>query len=348
MNIISTPFGTTKDGEYPKLFILSNDNRATVKITNYGCIITAIEMPDKNGQIDNIVCGFDKPDDYLSDAYLSNYPYFGCIIGRNANRIAKGKYSIDGVEYTGAVNNGENHLHGGLVGFDRRIWNPEIIEKPDVVGVKLSYYSPDKEEGYPGNVKVSCTYTLDNENKLTILYEAETDQPTIVNLTNHTYFNLTGGREKILDHELELKANKITESVDLIPTGKIIPVEETMFDFTTKKKLGRDIASLNDGYDVNFVLDNEEGRLVEAGRLSESTSGREVNVYTTQPGMQVYTGYWIPELTIDGVKKFGSYSGVAMETQHFADSPNHDNFPSTILRPGEKYSQTTVYEFSIL
>jgi len=347
MNISSKPFGTARGGQEIRLFTLSNDNRVTIKITNYGCIITAIEMPGKNGQIDNIVCGFEKLDDYLSDAYLSNYPYFGSIIGRYANRIAKGKYSIDGVEYTGVVNNGENHLHGGLIGFDRRIWNPEVIEKPGVVGVKLTYYSPDKEEGYPGNLHVSCIYTLDNANKLTIQYEGETDQATIVNLTNHSYFNLTGGCEKILDHELELRADKITESVDLIPTGKIIPVEDTMFDFTAKKKLGRDIASLNDGYDVNFVLDNEEGRLVEAGRLSESTSGREVTVYTTQPGMQVYTGYWIPELTIDGIKKFGSYSGVALETQHFADSPNHDNFPSTVLRPGEKFNQTTVYEFGV-
>ena len=346
MKITSQPFGKTRDGQSVQLFTLLNDKEVTVKITNYGCHITAIEMPDKNGQIDNIACGFEKLDDYLNDSYLANYPYFGSIIGRYANRIAKGKYSIDGIIYSGAINNGENHLHGGLIGFDRRIWASEVIETQEKVGVKFSYFSPDKEEGYPGNLKVSCTCTLDNENKLTLFYEAETDQATIVNLTNHTYFNLTGGKKNILDHELHLTAKKITESKDLIPTGRILPVEGTPFDFTVKKKLGKNISVLAEGYDQNFVLDNEAGQLVEAGCLSEAESGRKVSVYTTQPGMQVYTGYWIPELIIDGVKKFGSYSGVALETQHYADSPNHDNFPSTIVRPGEKYEQTTVYQFN--
>lgn len=346
MEITSKTFGKTKDGQKVQLFILRNDQDVTVKITNYGGIITAIEMPDRNGQIENIVCGFEKLDDYLNDFYLGNYPYFGSIIGRYANRIAKGKYRINGVNYSGAINNGGNHLHGGLIGFDRRIWTPEIIEMQDKIGVKLSYFSPDKEEGYPGNLKVSCTYTLGNDNKLTLFYEAETDQATIINLTNHTYFNLTGGKKKILDHELQLTAKKITESKDLIPTGKILPVAGTAFDFTAKKKLGKDILSLAEGYDQNFVLDHEAGQLVEAGCLSEAESGREVRVYTTQPGMQLYTGYWIPELIMDGVKKFGSYSGVALETQHYADSPNHDNFPSTLLHPGEKFEQTTIYQFS--
>jgi len=346
MNISSQPFGKTRDGQNVQLFLLTNDKRLTVKITNYGCTVTAIEMPDKNGQIENIVCGFDKPDDYLSDIYLSNYPYFGSIIGRYANRIAKGKYSIDGITYSGAINNGENHLHGGLIGFDRRVWTPEVIETREKAGIKFSYFSPDKEEGYPGNLKVSFTCSLDNENRLTFLYEAETDQATIVNLTNHTYFNLTGGKKNILDHELHLTAKKITESKDLIPTGRILPVEGTPFDFTVKKKLGKDISALDEGYDQNFVLDNEAGQLAEAGCLSETESGREVRVYTTQPGIQLYTGYWVPELTIGGVKKYGKYSGVALETQHYADSPNHHNFPSTLLRPGEKYEQTTVCQFN--
>ncbi len=347
MNITSTPFGKTRDGRTAQLFILSNDRQVTVKITNYGCVITAIEMPDKRGNTENIVCGFEKLEDYLSDQYLNNYPYFGCIVGRYANRIAKGKYMVDGVEYQGAVNNGENHLHGGLTGFDRRLWTPEVIETAEQVGIKMSYLSPDKEEGYPGNLKVSCTYSLDHENNLTISYEAETDKATIINLTNHTYYNLTGGKENILNHELQLTAKKITEAKDLIPTGRILPVDRTPFDFIMKKTLGRDISSLADGYDQNFVLDHEPGKLVEAGCLSENSSGREVRVYTTQPGMQLYTGYWIPELIIDGVKRFGKYSGVALETQHYADSPNHDNFPSTLLRPGEKYKETTVYRFSV-
>ena len=209
----------------------------------------------------------------------------------------------------------------------------------------MSYLSPDKEEGYPGNLKVSCTYTLDNENKLSLDYEAETDQATIVNLTNHTYFNLTAGAENIMNHELELTAQKMTEAKEMIPTGHLVPVEGTVFDFTTQKKLGKDIAGLADGYDLNYVLDNDEGELIYAGCLSESQSGRQVKVFTTQPGIQLYTGYWIPELEIDGCKKFGSYSGVALETQHYPDSPNHDHFPTTILRPGEKYEQTTIYQF---
>ena len=345
MRITSKTFGTTKDGQSVDLFTLTNDHQLSVNITNYGGIITSVFAPDKNGKQDNIVCGFDKLEDYLSDAYLGSYPYFGCIIGRFGNRIANGKYRIDGVEYSGAINNGPNHLHGGLIGFDRRVWDAEIFEADGKVGVKMSYLSPDKEEGYPGNLKVSCTYTLDNENKLSLDYEAETDQATIVNLTNHTYFNLTAGAENIMNHELELTAQKMTEAKEMIPTGHLVPVEGTVFDFTTQKKLGKDIAGLADGYDLNYVLDNDEGELIYAGCLSESQSGRQVKVFTTQPGIQLYTGYWIPELEIDGCKKFGSYSGVALETQHYPDSPNHDHFPTTILRPGEKYEQTTIYQF---
>ncbi|MCW0481254.1 aldose epimerase family protein [Gaoshiqia sediminis] len=345
MKITSKSFGTTLDGQTVELFTLTNDQQVTVNITNYGAIITSVVAPDKTGNLDNIVCGFDKLDDYLSDSYLGSYPYFGCIIGRFGNRIANGKYTIDGVEYTGAINNGPNHLHGGLIGFDRRVWSAEIQEEAGKVGVKMSYLSPDGEEGYPGNLKVSCTYTLDNENNLSIAYEAETDQATIVNLTNHSYFNLTGGKENILGHDLELTAKKITEANEMIPTGNIVPVEGTVFDFTSTKSLGKDIAGLADGYDLNYVLDNEAGNLIYAGCLSEGKSGRQVKVFTTQPGIQLYTGYWIPELEIDGQKKFGSYSGVALETQHYPDSPNHDNFPSTVLRPGEKYLQTTIYHF---
>ena len=348
MKITSKAFGKTKDGQDVTIFTLENDKQVTINISNYGGLITSIYAPDKDGNIDNIVCGFDKLDDYLSEAYLGSYPYFGCIIGRFGNRIANGKYTVDGVEYTGAINNGPNHLHGGLIGFDRKVWDAEIIELPGKVGVKISYLSVDGEEGYPGNLKVSCTYTLDNENKLELAYEAETDKKTIVNLTNHSYFNLTAGKDNVLNHKLELAAPKYTEAVEMIPTGNIVPVEGTVFDFTKTKKLGKDIAGLADGYDLNYVLDNDEGKLVYAGCLSEDASGRTVKVYTTQPGIQLYTGYWIPELTIDGVKKFGSYSGVALETQHYPDSPNHANFPTTELKPGEKLTESTIYQFGTL
>lgn len=347
MKITSKTFGELPSGETAELFTLSNNQDVTVQITNYGAIITSIETPDKFGKKTNIVCGFEKLEEYLSKEYLGSYPYFGAIIGRYGNRIANGKYQIDGEEFSGAINNGPNHLHGGLEGFDKKLWNAETLENNEEVGVKLTYTSIDGEEGYPGKLEVTCIYTLNDDNELSIKYEAETDKNTIINLTNHSYFNLTGGKEDIKNHQLMLKASKITENIDLIPTGKILPVEGTVFDFTKVKQLGKDIDTLPDGYDLNYVLDNDNGKFVFAGRLNEPTTGREIEVYTTQPGIQLYTGYWIPELTIDGKKKFGSYSGVALETQHYPDSPNHPEFPSTELKPGQKYNEQTVYKFGI-
>jgi len=306
MKITKSPFGKTNEGIDVDLFTLSNDHHVTVKITNYGAIITSIVTPDSHGNLDNIVCGFEKLENYLSPEYLGSYPYFGCICGRVCNRIDKGKFTLEGKNYSLAVNNGPNHLHGGLVGFDRRLWNAEIIDDGEFVGVKLTLTSPHMEEGYPGNLKVTCIYTLNNNNELDMEYMAETDQTTIVNLTNHSYFNLTGGKENILNHELQLNAEEYTQLEGAIPTGKIVNVEDTPFDFLTPKKLGRDIAPLPEGYDLNFVLDNEEGEMVHAGTLSEETSGRMVDVFTTQPGIQLYTGYWIPALAVDGEKKFGS------------------------------------------
>lgn len=344
MKITKSLFGRTKDGIEVNLFTLENENQVTVKITNYGAIITSIETPDKNGAITNIVCGFEKLETYLSDEYLGSYPYFGCICGRVCNRIAEGKFTLEGKNYSLAVNNGPNHLHGGLIGYDRRLFAAEIVQDTEKVGVKLSYLSPDMEEGYPGNLKVTCTLTLNNANELTLEYGAETDKTTIVNLTNHTYFNLAGNGQ-ILNHDLELAAKSFTKSEAMIPTGEIVPVEGTPFDFRTKKKLGKDIAGLADGYDLNFVLDNNEGQLVYAGNLSEEATGRKVEVYTTQPGIQLYTGYWIPQLTIDGQKKFGSYSGVALETQHYPDSVNKPQFPTVILSPDQTFYEKTVYKF---
>lgn len=345
MKITRSHFGKTAEGIEINLFTLQNDNKVTVKVSNYGGIITSIKTPDKNGTLTNIVCGFEKLETYLSDEYLGSYPYFGCMCGRVCNRIGEGKFTLEGQNYSLAVNNGANHLHGGLIGFDRKLFAAEIIKGSDKVGVKLSALSPDMEEGYPGNLQVTCTYTLNNDNELTIEYGAETDRTTIVNLTNHTYFNLTGGKEQILDHELQLTAKTFTESVDMIPTGKIVAVEHTPFNFLNKKKLGKDIEGLDTGYDLNFVLDNPDGNLVYAGCLSERTSGRTVEVFTTQPGIQLYTGYWIPDLTIGGKRKFGSYSGVALETQHYPDSVNKPQFPSVILAPGQKFSEKTIYKF---
>jgi aldose 1-epimerase len=338
-------FGKLNDGHEVKLFTLINDNNLSVKITNYGAIVTSIEMPDNHGIIENIVCGFEKLETYLSNEYLGSYPYFGAIIGRFGNRIAKGHLEIEGRTYQMAINNGPNHLHGGKIGFDRKLFDFEAFQNQNAVGVKLTCLSPDMEENYPGNLKVTCIYTLNNNNELGIEYFAETDKTTVINLTNHTYFNLTGGKDDVLDHELELTATKMTEMVEQIPTGKIIPVAGTPFDFNTSKKLNHRISEVPMGYDDNFVLDNESGELKNIGCLKEEKSGRKVEVLTTQPGLQVYTGYWNPELVIDGVKKFGRFSGIALETQHYPDSVNQPGFPSTILRPSEKYNQKTIYRF---
>lgn len=348
MKISKSPFGKLNDGREVDLFTLSNDHQVTVKVTNYGGIITFVEAPDKKGNLANVVLGFDKLETYLSDQYLGSYPYFGCICGRVCNRIGEGKFSLNGQEYKLAVNNGPNHLHGGLVGYDRRLFEAKMIDEKGKVGVKLSYLSKDMEEGYPGNLKVSCTYSLNNDNELSLEYSAETDKATIVNLTNHTYFNLTGGKAQILDHELQLTAKSYTESIDLIPTGKILPVEGTPLNFLTKKKLGKDIGTLPNGYDDNLVLNNPEGKLILAGQLSEETSGRKVEVFTTQPGIQLYTGHWIPELVVDGENKFGQYTGVALETQHHPDSVNKPQFPTVVLNPGEKLVEETIYKFGII
>ena len=347
MNITTSDFGKLKNGNIAQLFVLKNDNNITVKISNYGAIICSIEMPDKNGKIQNIVCGFNQLENYISDKYLGSYPYFGAIIGRFGNRIAKGELNIDGVSYKMAINNGPNHLHGGLEGFDKKLFKAQTIENNDEVGVKLSYLSVDGEENYPGNLKVTCIYTLNNNNELSIQYYAETDKTTVVNLTNHTYFNLTGGEENILNHHLELIATSMTEMIEQIPTGNIIPVKNTPFDFTTAKKINAEMDKTPMGFDDNFVLDNETGELKYIGILSQKKSGRSIQVFTSQPGVQVYTGYWNPELEIDGQKKFGSFSGIALETQHYPDSVHHKNFPSTELKPGELYNEKTIYRFKI-
>ncbi len=348
MKVQSAFFGKIPDGREALLFTLKNNNNVTVKITNYGAIITSVEMPDKNGTVENVVCGFDNLEQYTSETYVANCPYFGAIIGRFGNRIAKGLMEIEGKTYKLAINNGPNHLHGGISGFDKKLWNAEVIENAEEIGVELTYTSEDGEENYPGNLKVTCKYTLNNKNELGLEYFAETDKTTAVNITNHTYFNLTAGKENILNHELKLTATKMTEMIEQIPTGKIISVEGTPFDFSKFKTFQRDMDGLPTGYDDNFVLDNESAELKYTGCLKESKSGRQIEIYTTQPGMQLYTGYWNPEVEIDGKKKFGSYSGVALETQHYPDSVHHNNFPTTLLKPGEKYNQKTIYKFDTI
>jgi aldose 1-epimerase len=348
MKVSKSVFGKMPDGKVVYLYTLHNDNGMEVGIINYGAIITSILTPGIDGKFDNIVLGFNKLEYYLSEPYLASYPYFGCVVGRVANRIKNGRFRLEGKQYQLAVNNGPNHLHGGPTGFDKRYWQGQAMVEEEKVGVLMSYLSPDGEENYPGNLNVSCLYSLNNDNELMIDFFANTDKETIINLAHHTYFNLSGGKENILNHGLSIASNKITESVDLIPTGRIIPITGTAFDFMEFKRIGKDIGELEYGYDQNYVLDNDEEDLVYAACLRECHSRRQVEVFTTQPGIQLYTGYWIPELEIDGQKLFGKYSGVALETQHYPDSVNNPSFPSVILVPGEKYQQSTVFRFGLI
>lgn len=346
MFISASDFGKVNHKKV-QLFTLKNDVGLEIQLTNYGGIVTSVKTTDKNGKFENIVLGFDKLEDYLSKAYLISYPYFGALIGRVGNRIANGKFSLDGTNYELDITHPPNHLHGGFKGFDKNIWSAKMIENENNVGVELTYLSKDGEGGYPGNLNVKVNYSLTNNNEFIIDYSAETDKATPVNLTHHSYFNLSGERT-VLNHQLQLNSEEIN-AVDsgLIPTGKMLSVKNTPFDFRKIKALNRDMDNLVSGYDNNYSLNNEIGEFIKAGELYEESTGRLMEIFTTEVGIQLYTGEYIPELIINGKKKFGAFSGVALETQHYPDSPNHSNFPNTILKPGEEYRQKTVYKFSV-
>ena len=323
-------------------FTLRNKKGTEVKILNYGGTVTNILVPDKNNRIGDVVLGFDSLAGYLQ----KKNPYFGCLVGRYANRIASARFTLDGKQYTLAANNNGNSLHGGLKGFDKVIWQVDPIGD---TSLQLSYLSKDGEEGYPGSLNVRVVYSLDEDNGLKIDYKATTDKGTPVNLTNHSYFNLSAGEDStILDHELMLKADKYTAVNDkLIPTGELLSVENTPMDFRILKKIGKDIDKVKGGYDHNWVLNKKENELALAGTLYHVASGRFMEVYTTQPGIQFYSGNFL-DGTLVGKNgyKYIKHAGLALETQHFPDSPNQPSFPITILRPGETYHQITVYKFS--
>lgn len=329
------------------LYTLTNSNGMVVKVTNYGAAITSIITPDKNGRFDDVVLGFDNVDDYLTN----NGPYLGVICGRYANRIDKGKFSIDGNEYTLAINNGPNSLHGGLKGFDKVIWNSEIIHNCEEAAVKMSYLSPDGEEGYPGNVLVSVTYILNNQNELLIKYTATTDKKTIVNLTNHSYFNLNGCKSNILKHKIQINANYITQVTESsIPTGTYFDVNGTGFDLRAAKEIGTNIETVSPvGFDHNYILNKPKiDELTLASKVVDSDSGRVLEVHTTEPGVQFYTSYFL-DGSIKGKNgiTYNKYYGLCLETQHFPDSPNHVKFPTTILNVGETYYQLTIFKFGV-
>lgn len=340
------PWG--RDGEEKGLVLYTlDDGKGTVVcITNYGGIITSIRTPDRSGQSGEVVLGFDSADAYLDDRYLADCPYFGCITGRYAGRIARGELSIGEERYHLPVNNGGNTLHGGFRGFDKRTWDHQLVFREGIPGLELSYLSPHLEEGFPGNLQVKVTYMMSSPGTLTIKYQATTDRPTVVNLTNHTYFNLNMRQPDILGHRLRIFSKKNIESINLIPTGQIIDITGTAIDFSEPKTIGRDIGRLSDGYDHGYALDNDKGGLIPAAVLSEPVSGRQVEIFTDQPSVHIYTGYYIPALTGHEGVKYGRYTGIAIETQHYPDSPNHPGFPGTLLKPGEVFESTTSYRFS--
>jgi len=339
-------YGKTLDSQEVSLFILENANGMIVKITNYGGTITSILFPDKQGKIEDVVLGYKDFSGYLD----KGNPFFGCLVGRFANRIAKGKFKLDGVEYKLAINNGPNSLHGGLKGFDKVVWEAKEISDSISTGLELSYLSKDGEEGYPGNFLAKVIYTLTNNDELKIEYFAETDKSTPINLTNHTYFNLTGDAKRdILDHEIKIEATKFTPvAEDLIPTGELKEVKETPFDFSELKKIGKDMAATGAGYDHNYVVNEGKTGIQKIAEVIENESKRKLEVFTDQIGVQFYTGNFLDGTVIgrEG-KPYSKHFGFCLETQHFPDSPNQPNFPSCILKPGEKFNQTTIYKFSI-
>jgi len=317
-------------------YTLKNSHGFEVSVTNYGGAVTSLKTPDRDGNFGEIVLGFATLDEYVQCPR-----YFGALIGRHANRIGRGRFSLDGVEYQLPRNNGANHLHGGFKGFDKRVW--DVREGDNTL--HLTYFSKDGEEGYPGNLTAFVDYTL-LDNELRINYRATTDRDTIVNLTNHSYFNLRGAGT-ILDHELTLNADHFTPvSEDLIPTGEIKAVEGTPMDFRKGKAIGSELQSVAGGYDHNFVLNYADGSLRLAARLYEPVTGRVLEIFTTEPGMQFYSGNFLDGSLIgrDGVA-YEKYTGLCLEPQHFPDAPNHSRFPSTILRPGEEYKHTSLYRF---
>ncbi len=348
-SINARPFGQV-DGKPVKLYTLSNESGAKVSITNYGGTVTSLVVPDKNGKMGDVVLGFDTVAEYVEKS-----PYFGCITGRYANRIAKGKFTLDGKEYTLATNNEPNHLHGGLKGFDKQIWKATLGNTGDSPTLTLSYTSPDGEGGYPGTLENTVTYTFTQDNALRIDYKSTTDKPTVLNLTNHSYFNLAGeGSKTVLDHHLQLNAGRYNP-VDKtsIPTG-IDPVKGTPFDFSKATRIGERIDQDHEqlqngkGYDHNFILkDSRSDKLVVAAIVTEPTSGRVLTVSTTEPGIQLYTGNFLDGPEGKGGKVYPHRSAFCLEAQTFPDSPNQKKFPSPVLRPGQTYTQTTIYRLGV-
>jgi len=351
LTIEKKTFGTLSSGEEVRLFTLRNSKGMQVGILDYGGIITSLLVPDQKGQYEDVALGFD----HLAD-YETRNPYFGALVGRYANRIAGGRFSLDGKEYQLVQNNGNNHIHGGTKGFDKVIWNAKPIEYADRVSLELSYTSRDMEEGYPGNLACIVTYTLTENNELQVTYRATTDKKTVLNLTQHSYFNLSGDFTKnILDHELFISADEfVPVNAELIPMGEFAAVADTPFDFNSPKKIGRDIEDpheqieIGNGYDHSWVLKDNNSKIRLAARVTHPETGRVLEVFTSEPGMQLYTGNFLDgTLPAKGGGAYAKRSGFCLETQHHPDSPNQPAFPSVVLEPGQTYRSETVFKFSL-
>jgi len=342
-------FGKTRDGKEVYLYVLQNSKGMQAAICNYGGTVVSLMVPDRNGNLGDVVWGYDH-----LDGYLTNSPYFGCIIGRYGNRIANGRFTLDGVTYQLATNDGPNHLHGGIKGFDKVVWDAEPMMTENGPALKLTYVSKDGEEGYPGTLKVTAIYTVTEDNALRLDFTATTDKPTICNLTHHSYFNLAG-KGHILDHIVMIPAEYYTPVDEtLIPTGEIAPVEGTPFDFRKPTPIGARInqdhiqLKYGRGYDHNWVYSKKVGELTLMARVTEPTTGRVMEVWSTEPGMQFYSGNFLDGTIVGkGGQVYKFRSAFCMEPQHYPDSPNKPHFPSVVLRPGETYKNTIIYKFSV-
>ena len=341
MTIESTPFGMLPDGSEVEKFILKNSHGIRVEIINYGAIITSIIVPDKHREPGDVVLGFETLEEYLSD-----HPYFGAMVGRCCNRIGGAAFTLEGKRYELTANEGGNHIHGGARGFDKVLWTASYEQQLEDVSLTLTYHSPDGEEGYPGNLMVEVVYALNDQNELSVSMRASTDKTTHVNLTNHSYFNLNSCKGNIHKHELFIDSEKYTAlDSDSIPTGHLLDVKGTPYDFRLAKPIGKGIARVGMGYDINYAINKHPGELSKVAALHDPDSGRTLEVLTTQPGLQLYTANYVDKIKGKGGQVYGKHSAVCLETQHFPDAANKPYFPSTVVHPDEDYNETAIFRF---